>query len=226
MVLKTRRTLMVTPLPKIFTKEEFIDKLKAIKSQGWIKTRRPGNDGAVGNTLEDLLGIKENNLPIPNSSGWEFKAQRKGSRSLTTLFHSEPSPYGTKLVSSVLTPKYGWKHKGAGTTKPVTERSFRSTTSATAYTNRGFIIIVDRVEKKVKFSFNVEKADKICHGEWLNTLRESVGLSELEPQPYWGFDDLMYKAGSKLKNTFYILAESKWEGDDEYLSLYRSRHAN
>ena len=26
----------------------------------------------------------------------------------------------------------------------------------------------------------------------------------------------MYKAGSKLKNTFFVLADNKWEGDDEY----------
>jgi hypothetical protein len=41
-------------------------------------------------------------------------------------------------------------------------------------------------------------------------------LGELNPQPYWGFDDLMYKAGAKLKNCFFVLADNKWEGDDEY----------
>ena len=60
-----------------YTKESLIEDLKTIRSQGWIKsTRPPGNSGAVGHTLEDLLGIEENNLPIPNAAEWELKTQR------------------------------------------------------------------------------------------------------------------------------------------------------
>ena len=51
---------------KIYTKEELIEELKKIRNMGWVLSGRHGNDGAVGNTLEDLLGIEENNLPIPN----------------------------------------------------------------------------------------------------------------------------------------------------------------
>jgi hypothetical protein len=47
---------------------------------GWIPDNRPGNIGGVGNTLEDLLGIEENNLPILNASEWELKCQRTGLR--------------------------------------------------------------------------------------------------------------------------------------------------
>ena len=42
---------------RLITKEELIDKLKEIESRGWIRNTRKGNDGAVGNVLEDLLGI-------------------------------------------------------------------------------------------------------------------------------------------------------------------------
>ncbi len=60
---------------KTFTKDELINKLLEIKSKGWIKNARYGNCGGVGNTLEDLLGIKENNLPllltlIPSVNVW------------------------------------------------------------------------------------------------------------------------------------------------------------
>jgi hypothetical protein len=103
-------------VPTLFTKEELIEQLNAIRARGWIKTQRPGNDGAVGNTLEDLLGIEENNLPIPNAAEWELKAQRKHTQSLTTLFHLEPSPQGAKIVPSVLLRHYGWMHKLAGST--------------------------------------------------------------------------------------------------------------
>ena len=66
---------MITQL-QAFSKEELIEKFKKIYAKGWIKNVRGRNDGAVGNTLEDLLGIPENNLPIPNAAEWELKAQR------------------------------------------------------------------------------------------------------------------------------------------------------
>src|SRR3990167_9173152 len=120
---------MTAKLPEpLFSKQDLINKLREIKNKGWIKTARPGNDGAVGNTLEDLLEISENNLPIPNAAEWELKAQRKSTTSLTTLFHMEPSPQGAKIVTSLLLPYYGWSHQLAGTGYSKVERSFRSTT--------------------------------------------------------------------------------------------------
>lgn len=128
----------------------------------------------------------------------------------------EPSPQGINIVSSVLLPHYGWKHQQADKKYPKTEKSFRSTTCTANATNRGFIVVVDEKEKKVEFSFNSSKVDNKKHKRWLLNLKKDVGLGEIDPQPYWGFHDLMYKAGSKLKNTFYILAENKWEGEEEY----------
>lgn len=54
---------------KTYTKESLISELLKIKDMGWIENRRHGNDGGVGNTLEDLLDIEENNLPIPECCG-------------------------------------------------------------------------------------------------------------------------------------------------------------
>ena len=43
---------------KPISKEEFISKLHEIERIGWIEnTTRLTNDGAIGNKLEDLLGI-------------------------------------------------------------------------------------------------------------------------------------------------------------------------
>ena len=58
-------------MTQTFTKESLIERLIEIRNMGWIKNARPGNAGGVGNTLEDLLGIEENNLPIPNAAEWE-----------------------------------------------------------------------------------------------------------------------------------------------------------
>ena len=65
--------------------------LEAIEKMGWIKNRRPGNVGGVGNTLEDLLEVAENNLQLPDLGDWELKSQRADSASLMTLFHMEPN---------------------------------------------------------------------------------------------------------------------------------------
>jgi len=96
---------------KIYTKESLIERLKEITEMGWVESGRHGNQGGIGNTLEDLLGIEENNLPVPNASEWELKCQRLDSTSLVTLFHMEPSPTSLKFVPSILLPKYGWPHE-------------------------------------------------------------------------------------------------------------------
>ncbi len=58
---------------QIYTKESLTERLLEIANLGWIPNGRHGNAGGIGNTLEDLLGIEENNLPIPNAAEWELK---------------------------------------------------------------------------------------------------------------------------------------------------------
>ena len=45
---------------------------------------------------------------------------------------------------------------------------------------------------------------------------EILGLNELDPQPYWGFQDLFHKAGTKLNKAVYAIADWKREGRIEY----------
>ena len=201
---------------EIYTKEELIRRLMEIKNMGWIPNARPGNQGGVGNTLEDLLGIEENNLPIPNASEWELKTQRTNQSSLTTLFHMEPSPRAIKFVPSVLLPKYGWRHEKAGTKYPETEMSFRQTINGLSRTDRGFGIQINNEERKIVISFDYRAVDTTKHKEWLESVKERAGLGELSPQPYWGFDDLYHKAGTKLLNCFYIKADVKKVSGKEY----------
>ncbi len=200
----------------VYTKNELIEKLTEIRSLGWIRNRRPNNAGGVGNTLEDLLEITENNLAIANSGEWELKCHRKDSGSLTTLFHSEPSPRNLKIVPSLLLPKYGWKHEKAGTLYPPGEMSFRQTINGLGRTDRGFGVIVNRTESKVVISFDYRSVSP-RHAEWLDSVKRRVGnLEELYPQPYWGFDDLYHIAGTKLLNCFYISADVKREMGIEF----------
>ena len=200
---------------EIFSKETLIQKLKEIRLMGWIKNARPGNVGGVGNTLEDLLGIKENNLPIPNAAEWELKTQRMDTTSLTTLFHIEPSPRTLRFVPKILLPKYGWPHEEAGTKYPENEMSFRQTIPGTSGTDRGFKVKVNYDSEKVLISFDSKSVSE-NHAKWLESVQQKVGLGELDPQPYWGFNDLFHKAGTKLLNCFYVQAQRKREGGEEF----------
>lgn len=194
---------------KIYTKPQLIAKLKEIVAKGWVTNGRHGNVGGIGNTLEDLLGIEENNLPIPNAAEWELKTQRIATTSLTTLFHMEPSPQAVKFVPKIFLPLYGWAHLEAGKKYPKVEMSFRQTIHGHNPSDRGFMVRIDRAEKKVLISFDASKVSP-KHKLWLKTVKARVGhLNELSPQPYWGFDDLKNKAGTKLLNSFYVQAEVK-----------------
>lgn len=198
-----------------YTKESLIATLIGIKNKGWIPNARPGNAGGIGNTLEDLLGIQENNLPIPNATEWELKSQRINTQSLTTLFHMEPSPRAFRFVPRLLLPKYGWKHELAGVDYPENELSFRQTINGLRRSDRGFKIQVDNVNQKVLVSFDYRYVDT-RHSEWLRIVNERSGQDELNPQPYWGFSDLNHKAGTKLLNCFYVQAEERKIGDQTY----------
>jgi hypothetical protein len=182
---------------------------------GWIDSARSGNNGNIGNTLEDLLGIPENNLPIPNASEWELKTQRIDTTSLITLFHTEPSPRAVKFVPHILLQLYGWKHQKAGTQYPPNEKSFRQTIHGPSASDRGFIVKIDRQEKKVLVSFDSSKVSEI-HQAWLHDVSQKIGLDDLNPQPYWGFDDLASKARTKLINCFFVQAKTKTEKGIEY----------
>lgn len=205
----------MTDKPIIYSKQALIDKLQEINAMGWIQNARRGNSGGVGNTLEDLLGIKENNLPIPNAAEWELKTQRINSSSLTTLFHSEPSPRAIRFVPQVLLPKYGWAHQEDGKKYQRGEMSFRLTIHGQSRSDRGFKVVIDRKERKILISFDTGSVDK-RHKKWLESVKKRIGLDELNPQPYWGFDDLEHKVGTKLLNTFYVQAEVKIEKKKEY----------
>lgn len=84
-----------------------LDTIKKLKKLGYVKTHRAGNTG-IGKTLEDLLGIKENNIPGPNGKMIELKSARKSATSMLTLFTKSPLP---AKANSVLVNSVGYKAK-------------------------------------------------------------------------------------------------------------------
>ncbi len=193
---------------RTFTKKELIAELRSISARGFIRSEAGTTDAAIGRTLEDLLGIEENNLPIPNASEWELKSKRIGSTALTSLVHPEPSPRALKLVPQVLLPRYGWPHKEAGARHPETELSFRQTLTHEQRTDRGFTFEIDEKERRIVVTFDSSAVDD-RHSFWRDSVAKRTGLGPLDPSPYWGFDDLEAVIRQKLTNAFFVEAEKK-----------------
>src|SRR3989338_2410147 len=63
--------------------------LKELSDKGWVKSNRTHNTG-IGKTLEDYLGITENNIALPDFGVMELKSQRAGTASMMTLFTKKP----------------------------------------------------------------------------------------------------------------------------------------
>lgn len=88
----------------IYTLDDFVREFTKIKNQGWIGTHRSGPTG-VGKTLEDLLGIPENNLDEPDFGEYELKSCRIDSQSMLTMFTRAPQP---ARANTYLREKYGY----------------------------------------------------------------------------------------------------------------------
>lgn len=183
-------------------------RLEEIKEMGWIANQRPGNDGGVGNTLEDLLGVAENNLQLPDFGKWELKSQRATTGSLLTLFHLEPEPRNARIIPKILLPQYGWKHLEAGRKYPSTERSFRQTIHTQSYSDRGFHVNIDYKQKIVYIDFNFSMIEE-HHKDWRLFVENGVGTEDIRPNPFWKFDTLESKLHTKLKNLMYVRANTK-----------------
>ena len=108
-----------------YTLEEFIERFTQIRDMGWITTHRAGRTG-IGKTLEDLLGIAENNIQGPDFGDYELKSARKNSNSMLTLITKSPD---TRSANSVLRLTYGYSSSAYDND----EKVLHSTLSADRY---------------------------------------------------------------------------------------------
>lgn len=203
-----------------YTIEKLIDKLKKDVCGKWHKEGRIGNDGSAGNTLEDLLGVEENNLKLPDWGNIELKTKRKESSSLITLLHREPLPKASvpKLLLSL-----GWRHKDAGGKYEDDELSFRSTTKANAFSTRGFTIKL--CDNKITLVFEPSKVNKDIsdrtkaydtYGDWLNNVESrSLHYSKVLPV-FWERKYVEDEIRNKLDNTLFCLVKNKVIDGDKY----------
>lgn len=83
-----------------FDLSEFTDSFHALKEKGWVRSERRGPTG-IGHTLEFHLGLKENNIALPDLGEVELKAHRIGSTSMLTLFTFNRKAWKMKPLEAI-----------------------------------------------------------------------------------------------------------------------------
>jgi len=163
-------------------------KLQNIKKQGFVKSHRVGDTG-IGKTLEDLLGIKENNIPLHDISDVaELKAYRKDATSMLTLFTLEPLPEGGDR-DRLLLDNFGYSKRDNQRSKEL-----HSTLSCRRYNNQG-----------LKLSVGKDKIRVQGKGKRLNI--------------YWDIESLEKKFHDKLPALVYVLADRKIIKNKEHFNF-------
>jgi len=180
---------------------EFQRKIAQIKEMGYVQSHRKGDTG-IGKTLEDLLGLKENNISGPDFTKHELKSARKNTSSMLTLFTKAPKP---KCVNTVLRETYGY---------PVGEDE--------VHTKSRQVTLSGQVVKNPKFSgdkelhstFDAVKPNNL--GFKLGVGAERVILENTKGiEAYWDRALLKESFEKKYHKLAYVLAENKKEDGKE-----------
>jgi hypothetical protein len=203
-----------------------LDQIKKIlhaNKDKWLVGTHQGNDGNQGNTLEGLFGVSENNLKLPDLGDIELKTQKIETGSYITLFHKEPSPRASipKLLKCL-----GWQHQEAGNAYPHDEMSFRSTTYAHRFSDRGFT--VDLNQDRIEFVFSPNKVNVKArdvtqiystYGEWLSDVEQRKPHYSSVLPVYWDRNDFDEVCLKKLNNTLMCYCETRKIGGIEHFKV-------
>ena len=177
-----RRSKMITTI------DDFIYEFEKIRELGWVRTHRSGNTG-IGKTLEDLLGIAENNLQDPDFGEFELKAGRKFSNSMLTIITKSPLPYGS---NTALRHKYGYSSSAYDND----EKVLHSTLNAVSFTP------IASTGNSLRVGFDSEKIFLYSPTEVENV--------------YWDKEGLKACFERKISNKIvYVKAEAKGAGINE-----------
>lgn len=172
----------------IYTLDDFIREFKKIKECGWVQTHRSGPTG-IGKTLEDLLGIPENNIDGPDFGDYELKSCRLNSNSMLTIFTKTPQPKG---AANTLRLTFGYSSDAYDND----EKVLHSTLSADKY------VSIANTGHKLKIKCDPTKISIIAENG--------------KEYAYWTRDALKKAFEKKYKNKFvYAKAESQGSGSNE-----------
>ncbi len=172
----------------VLTLEEFVVRFRKIKNLGWIPTHRSGQTG-IGKTLEDLLGIAENNIQGPDFGEYELKSARIHSNSMLTLITKSPD---TPRANTTLRLRYGYASGAYGNN----EKVLHSTLNANSFTT------IANTRHKLKVTPVMDKL----------YIEDENGLTDV----YWSISVLERQMAKKLGTKFiYVKAKSRGSGADE-----------
>lgn len=180
---------------------EFQHKIAQIKEMGFVQSHRKGDTG-IGKTLEDLLGIKENNIAGPDFATYELKSARKNSVSMLTLFTKVPAP---DSANKRLLDVFGYAQRK----KP---RDYKQLSLAGNEMNKS---LAPPREKELHVTVDAVKPNSVGLKLEIKDIKISIGnLKGVEA--YWDKDTLRKTFEKKYHRLIYVLAEHKKEGGKEY----------
>jgi hypothetical protein len=169
-------------------KEFIISEFERIKKLGFVKSTRPNNrDGGIGNTLEDYLGVQENNLREADFQGFEIKSKRQLNSSYITLFSKSPShPAG---ANGILKDKYG---ECRDPQFPQLKKLYTSVFGhRESFVYEKYLMKLDIIHNRSLLNLKVKNEDQTIYDE-----------------VYWTFEELI-QGSSKMKNLLVVFADEK-----------------
>lgn len=169
-------------------KDKIISRFHTIKKLGYVKSHRRNNTG-IGKTFEDYIGVVENNIDKPDLFGFEIKSHREIAQSYVTLFTKSPSfPKG---ANAYLKEKFGMPYDENPELKKLHTSMFAN--KANSYAGKyAFQLINDADDKCIYIAVFSVRTKKL--------INSTCGYT---------YDDLKKVLKKKLKNLFYVTAETK-----------------
>ncbi len=154
-------------------KNEFIK----IRRKGWIRSTESGT-GSVGDTFENMLGLKKNNLAIPDFKGIEIKTNRVSKNCYITLF-SSACDGKKKYILYEIKEKFGWPDREFSNVKIL---RVKVSANKPTYLKNGIsmILYIDYVQKKV--CLRIYKYKKLINEDawWTFQMLEDKLLKKLQ----------------------------------------------
>ena len=182
---------------------EFVEKINQIKKMGFVESKRSGDTG-IGKTLEDMLGITENNIAGPDFDIYELKSGRKDSASMLTLFTKAPMPKG---ANESLLETFGYEQR---------TKKNRNQLHVTDYMNvQGHEHKVSTREKELHVTVDSKSVNSV--GLRLEIKDNRVYISNARNVlAYYDEFTLREAFEKKYKKLILALASSKKEGGKEW----------
>ncbi len=182
-------------------KDLIIERFKQVEKLGFVPSNRRHNTG-IGKTFEDYVGVVENNIDEPDLFGFEIKSHRELASSYVTLFTK--APVFPQQANAYLKDHYGQPYLDKPDLKKLHISMFASKYTL-AYEQYNFRLINDRKNEVIKIGVFAPEDNRL--------IDDSVGYT------YECLEEVLKK---KLKNLFYVSAETAIVGDKEHFHFNRA----